>query len=398
MQIDPSIRQNFFTNAHPLGCEQTIKSYIEEAKSQESFSGPKNVLIIGGSSGYGLASRISLSFGAHANTLNISYESIPRGKRTGSAGYWNNVFFQHHTKSLGTIHHDIIGDAFSKGIKQDTIQSIKENYGKIDLVIYSLAAGARKNETTNELIRSTIKPIGKTVSGMTIDIATKQFKEITLGPATAQEIDDTVYVMGGSDWSDWIHVLDDAGCLSNGAKTIAYTYVGAESTKAIYREGTLGKAKEDLEQHARDLHDFLQTQLNGEALISSSKAVISKASVFIPKMPLYVSALFDVMKTHNVHESILEHKYRLFSDMVYGQKRLKDAKARLRMDHYELNDKIQYQTQAKMTELIAQKAIHSPSITHFLTKFYQINGFKYPQIDYHKAIDIPLLKRSYPLI
>ena len=398
MHITPSIRQNFFTNAHPLGCEYTITSYIKEAKALDNFNGPKNVLIIGGSSGYGLASRIALAFGAHASTLNISYESLPRGKRTGSAGYWNNVFFQHHTKSLNTIHRDIIGDAFSQETKQEAIEKIKEQFGPIDLVIYSLAAGARKDPETGDLVRSAIKPIEDTVSGVTIDIAHRELKEITLTPASDEEIKDTVFVMGGSDWADWIHVLHDAGVLNKGAKTIAYTYIGAESTKAIYREGTLGKAKEDLEQHGRDLNDYLATHLNGEALISSSKAVISKASVFIPKMPIYVSALFDVMKEHNVHETILEHKYRLFKDMVYGHKRLTDDQGRLRLDHYELNDKIQQQTQEKMTSLVKDATLSDESIDYFLTTFYQINGFNYSQIDYDKDVDISLLTTSYPLL
>jgi enoyl-[acyl-carrier protein] reductase/trans-2-enoyl-CoA reductase (NAD+) len=348
MIITPNIRSNFFTNTHPLGCEKNIQSQIKEVKQYDKYIGPKNVLIIGGSSGYGLSSRISLAFGANANTVNVSFESEPRGKRTGSAGYWNNVYFLNEAKETNNIHKDFLGDAFSDETKQRVTKYIKDNLGTIDLVIYSLAAGARKNNETNEVVRSQIKTIGETVIGNTIDIASNKIVSLEIEPATEQEIEDTVFVMGGSDWRDWIHFLDQEKVLSPNVKTIAYTYIGGPTTASIYRNGTLGKAKEDLEKEANKLNKLLQNKYHGEALISSSKAVVSKASVFIPSMPIYVGCLFEVMKKHNVHETILQHKHRLFKDMVYGEKRIVDKLGRIRLDHYEMDELIQKETNELM--------------------------------------------------
>lgn len=391
MIIKPSIRSNFFTNAHPLGCEQHVLEQIEEAKQKTPFNGPKNVLIIGGSSGYGLASRIALAYGSNANTISVSYESGPRGKRSGTAGYWNTLYFQKYAKETNNTHIDFLGDAFAKETKDTIIQTIKDTLGSVDLVIYSLAAGGRRNPDTGEIVSSHIKTIGESVTGKTIDVKQKEVTEITVDRANEQDIKDTVYVMGGSDWYDWITALDKEHVLSSHAKTIAYTYIGGSTTQNIYRHGTLGKAKEDLENKGKQLNTLLEKKYHGEALISSSKAVVSKASVFIPQMPVYVSCLFDVMMKENVHESILSHKYRLFSDMVYGSNRILDDQGRIRLDHVELEHAIQRKTDLLMHTMKDDTLMDLEGTKHFLTTFYQINGFNYDAIDYNEDINLDTL-------
>ncbi|MCF7926585.1 MAG: enoyl-[acyl-carrier-protein] reductase FabV [Candidatus Izimaplasma sp.] len=388
MKITPSIRSNFFTNAHPKGCRINVLKQIKEAKNNKAFKGPKNVLIIGGSSGYGLASRIALAYGANANTINVSYESEPRGKRTGSAGFWNNIHFQDLAKETNNIHVDLLGDAFSKETKKTVVNYIKETFGTIDLIIYSLAAGARKDEMTGEIVRSQIKAIGEPVVGKTIDIKSQEIKTITVETATQEDIDNTVFVMGGSDWSDWITFLDTHQVLADGVKTIAYTYVGGSTTNEIYRDGTIGKAKEDLEKTGKALDTKLQKSYDGEAIISSSKAIVSKASVFIPQMPIYVSCLFETMKKHTMHESILNHKHRLFKDMVYGDKRITDDKGRIRIDHHEMDSLIQKETTNLMTNLSDSALLSLKGTKDFLTTFYQINGFRFDEINYNEPLKI----------
>ncbi len=388
MIIEPKIRSNVFTNAHPEGCRCFVKSQIDEVMTKSSFEGPKNVLIIGGSSGYGLSSRIALAFGANANTVNVSFESAPKGKRTGTAGWWNNVAFQSYAKKTGNTHKDFIGDAFSKEMKEDVAAYIKKTFGKIDLLIYSLAAGARKDEKTGELIRSSIKTVDEPVTGQTIDIAKREVKTLSVEPATDDEIANTVFVMGGDDWQSWIEHLGAASLLDKGFKTISYTYVGGETTDKLYRSGSIGKAKEDLEKRASLMHEHLQEKYEGEALISSSKAVVTKASVFIPQMPIYVACLYDVMMEAGVHETILEHKYRLFKDMVYGSKREVDAAGRLRLDAYEMRKDIQEKVQKKMANISDEELFALKGTQVFLKEFYQMNGFAFEQVDYKSPVNL----------
>lgn len=396
MILKPSIRSNIFTNAHPLGCELNVLKQIEEAKKQPTFEGPKNVLIIGGSSGYGLSSRIALAFGSKANTINVSFESAPKGNRSGSAGWWNNVYFHKHIKQEPTIHKDFIGDAFGSEMKENVINYIKETFKTVDLVIYSLAAGGRRDEKTGETVKSHIKTIGTEGVGKTIDIADLSVKELVVSPANEEEIKETVFVMGGSDWQDWIERLDENQCLNQGAKTISYTYIGGPTTDKIYRGGTLGKAKEDLEQRAVFMHSLLNQKYGGEALISSSKAVVTKASVFIPQMPHYVSCLFEVMMKHGVHETIFEHKYRLFKDMVYGKKRIVDDHSRIRIDHKEMQEDIQKETIHLMNHISDEDFFKLEGTQRFLKEVFQIHGFSYDEIDYEKDINMEELSLLKP--
>ena len=375
MIIKPALRSNVFLNAHPLGSQAYINQLIEEARTFKPFKGPKHVLIIGGSSGYGLSSRIALAIGAGSSTINVSFESGPKGDRTGSAGWWNNIFFQQALAKTSSNHKDFVGDAFSSAMKQQVIQYIKDQNISLDLVVYSLASGARSHPETNELVRSAIKPIGQTTSGKTIDVGEKKILDLSLTPATDQEIKDTVFVMGGSDWQQWIDALDKAQVLSPLVKTISYTYIGGPTNAEIYRAGTLGKAKEDLENKAKAIHNVLQKKYRGEALISSSKAVVTKASVFIPKMPIYVSCLLDVMTRRGVHETTLQHKYRLFKDMVYGDARILDNEGRLRLDAPEMEPRIQEETLQLMKRYDNETIFNLPGTKMFIEEFYRIHGF-----------------------
>jgi len=388
MIIKPLIRSNVFLTAHPTGCRRFVFEQVEAARKFERFKGPNNILIIGGSSGYGLATRIALAVAGGANTINVSYESGPKGERSGTAGWWNNLAFEEAMKDVSTKHKDFIGDAFSKAMKQQVIEYLKEQGIKLDLVVYSLAAGGRLNEETNEVVRSHIKAMGEPITGKTIDIATLSIKEITVGAATESEIKDTVYVMGGSDWHDWIIQLMDNDVLNDNVKTISYTYVGGPATERIYRSGTMGQAKEDLENTAKNLNVLIKNRYQGEALISSSKAVVTKASVFIPQMPIYVACLYEVMEKHGVHETILQHKYRLFKDMVYGHKRIVDTQGRIRIDHKEMDATIQKEVFEMMHKMDEKTIFELDGTKRFLTDFRNIHGFGYDGIDYEADISV----------
>lgn len=396
MLIKPSIRSNIFINANPLGLKEFVGKQIQEVKVLGTFNGPKNVLIIGGSSGYGLSSRIALAFGADANTYNVSFESGPKGKRTGTAGWWNNIYFQEATEELNSRHVDFVGDAFSQEMKETVISTIKKDKTKIDLVVYSLAAGARKDDKTGDLVRSAIKATGTSAEGKTIDIAKEQVEKLTVEPANEQEMKDTVFVMGGSDWEAWIHALSEASCLNEGVKTISYTYIGGPTTEKIYRGGTLGKAKEDLEAKAKSIDALLKEKYKGEALISSSKAVVTKASVFIPQMPIYVACLYETMINQGIHESILAHKYRLFKDMIYDNKRIVDERGRIRLDHKEMSESVQEET-IKLMETISDEALLNLKGTQiFLKEFYEIHGFDYEKRNQEIDVDFEALGEKQP--
>ncbi|MFZ9704087.1 MAG: enoyl-ACP reductase FabV [Bacilli bacterium] len=396
MQIKPSLRSNVFTNSHPLGCQQYVHQLIQEAKGLPQFVGPKKVLIIGGSSGYGLSTRVTLAVNANAETINVSFESKPKGDRTGSAGWWNNIYFQQALANTGKTHKDFVGDAFAQSMKDQVIAYIKETFGTIDLIVYSLAAGARQNPTTGELVRSTLKTIGEPVTGKTIDIGEMQIKDLTVLPASEQEIKDTVYVMGGSDWEDWVKQLSDAQVLSPGAKAISYTYIGSKNNAKIYRDGTIGKAKDDLEAAGLRIDQLLKQRVKGEGLISVSKAVVTKASVFIPKIAFYVSTMFEVMKKHKVHESTLQHKHRLFQTMVYGSQRLLDEKGRIRIDHYEMQPNIQAEIDAMSKTLENESIFQLNGTKQFIDEFYQIHGFRLPGVNYEADVDMDQLSQLEP--
>ncbi len=395
MIIKPSIRSNFFTNSHPIGIKKMMETYVNEVKTFEPYQGPRNVLIIGGSSGYGLASRLSLAFKGGSNTVNVSFENEPKGNKTGTAGYWNNIFFEHYAKETGRIHKDFNGNAFGDELKQKVLTYVKETFGKLDLIIYSLASGARPNPETGDIVKSQIKPVGQKALGQTIDLKSMEVLDLSLDEASEQDIKDTIFVMGGSDWYDWIDLFDQNDALAKNFKTISYTYIGGPNTDQIYRHGTLGFAKKDLEEKASLLNERLKEKYDGEALVSSSKAIVSKASVFIPKMPIYVSCLFDIMKAHKLHETTLEHKHRLFKDMVYGNLRLIDEENRIRLDHKELDPKVQEEVKHFMDTITGDQIFNLKGTKAFIKEFFNINGFEVDGVDEDQDVDIEALLKTY---
>lgn len=379
MIIKETVKANVCLKAHPVGLNKLLKSYFKELETKDNFDGAKNVLILGGSSGYGLASRIVASEKMNANTYNVCFESAPEKKRTGSAGYWNVKYYNELAKTT-SVDYNI--NAFLKEDREKVVNNLKEKGVKIDLVIYSLAAGAKM--TPNGLVESALKPIGKAIDGRTIDIGKNLIKDVHIEPATQEEIDNTVFVMGGLDWYDWIKDLNDANVLEDNCKTISYTYIGAEPTKDIYREGTIGMAKLDLEATVNKLNDTF----NVEASVVSAKAVATKASVFIPSMPIYAGCLYETMKKQGVHESITNHIYRLFSDMIYGDAPIIDEENRIRIDHLEMDKEIQKQTIELMTTLSNEEILDLPGTKEFIDEFYQINGFRIPGVNYEEEVDI----------
>lgn len=369
------IRDNIALNANSEGCRQVIVNQIHELKELENISSDGlNVLIIGGSSGYGLASRIALTYKANAYTYNVSFEREPRKRSSGSAGYYNNLHFNELAKSAGFTCDDLNGDAFSHEVKDEVITHFKNLNKKIDLVIYSLASGVKFDPDTKEKYVSSLKPINQSYTGLNVDIANEVLKSETLSPASDLEIESTVKVMGGDDYKLWAKRLLDADVLNDKAKFITYTYLGSDITESIYKDGTIGIAKRHLEKSNEEVNEMLKV-INGEALISSSKAVVTKASVFIPTMVLYVSGLFKVMKEENVHESIVKHKYRLFKDMVYGDKRLLDENNLLRLDAFELDENIQNKVKELLSDVNEDNFKDTVDFKSFKKEFLNINGF-----------------------
>ncbi|MFZ7121709.1 MAG: enoyl-ACP reductase FabV [Eubacteriaceae bacterium] len=393
MIIKPVIKNNICIRVHPLGCKENVRRQIEYVKNEGEFEGPKNVLIIGGSSGYGLASRVTLAFACKANTINVSYEVEPKRNKTGTAGWWNNIFFQQFAQEAGLNCKDFIGDAFSIEMKEKVLEYIKKEYGKIDLLIYSLASNRRTDPYTTQTYNSTIKSIGKEVNGYSIDINSMKLKEETMEMATQEEIESTIKVMGGEDWNIWVDMLSEAGVLNEGFKTIAYTYLGSPATYEIYRHGTIGMAKNHLDETAQKLSPILKERYNGEALISASKAIVTKASIYIPIFPVYGAILYKIMKEEGTHEGEIEQKYRLFKDMLYGNKRISDESNRLRPDNLELDKEVQRKVNDILKNVNNDNIDELTDIKGFIDDFMKINGFNFENIDYNEEVDLEELNR-----
>ena len=318
MVIQPKIRGFICTNAHPVGCAAHVREQIEYIQQQPKIdNAPKRVLVIGCSTGYGLASRITAAFGAGAQTIGVCFEKEPTEKRTATAGWYNTAAFHEEANKAGLYAHSINGDAFSDEIKAQTIAQIKADLGQVDLVIYSLASPKRKDPETGEVYSSTLKPVGQAYTTKTYDTDKDEVKEITLEPANDEEIANTVKVMGGEDWERWLTALDAAGVLAANAKTTAYTYIGKELTWPIYGHATIGKAKEDLDRAAAAIRQD-HSALNVEAYVSSLKALVTQASSAIPVMPLYISLIYGVMKEEGTHEGCIEQIYRLLTEGLYA--------------------------------------------------------------------------------
>lgn len=391
MRIEPIIQGMVARTAHPYGCEQAILEQINYVKSAKPIShGPKRVLILGASSGFGLAARIALTFGgAEANTIGVSLERSPSKKSVGSAGFYNNLFFKQQAEQAGRIAVNIHGDVFSSEVRTQVIEAIETYFeGEVDLVIYSIATSMRQRPDSTEFWHSAIKPIGESVTGATVLLENNTWVNTTLNPATEEEIDHTLKVMGGEDWENWIDTLINNDSLAQGCKTIAFSYVGPDITHPIYLDGTLGRAKVDLHQTSHALNLKL-ANFDGNAYATVCKALVTKASVFIPAFTPYLIALYRVMKEKGTHEGCIEQMQRLFSDKLYIKGLTPvDNERLLRMDDWELNP----DTQARVRELISQmNADNFAEIGDYQgikQEFLRLNGFGLANVDYHKDVDL----------
>ena len=397
MVIKPKLKGSLALTNHPIGAKEFVKRQIDYIKSQDKYTGPKKVLIIGASSGYGLASRISLAFGAGADTIGVAFEKGIEGKRIGTAGWWNTIAFTEAAKEEGLTAKNFIGDAFSNEMKADVIKYIKEEFGgKIDLLIYSLASGMRTDPKDGVTYRSALKSTKGEIVGPSINIEKDAMEETTMGVATPEEIQSTVKVMGGEDWKLWVDALDEAGVLTDGFKTVAYSYLGPKVTYGIYKDGTIGAAKRDLEHTSDVLNDFLKKKYNGEAYVSLSKALMTKASAVIPIFPLYAALLYRVMKEKGIHEGTIEQKHRLFKDMIYGGKPEIDEERRLRPDNWEMREDVQAEVEALWDKVTPENFKEISDYEGARKEFMQLNGFDFDNVDYDADIDLEELAKLQP--
>ncbi len=352
LTFEQKVRGNISLSVNPLGCKQEVHNQINYVKEKGTYEAPKKVLVIGASSSYGLATRISLAFGAGADTIGVSFEKGPRSERSlGSAGWYNNIAFREAAEKEGLIAKNFVQDAFSHETKQDVIDYIKKEFGgKVDLVVYSLASGVRVDPDTGQMYTSSIKAIGDPVIGPHINMQKQEFYTETLDPATDQEIADTVKVMGGKDWYLWMKALKEADVLADGVLTTNYSYIGSELNHPYYGGGTLGRAKADCDEKAKDINELLE-DIEGKALIVVATAVTTKASSVIPFFPVYCIALYKVMSDKGTHESPIMHQDRIYRDMIYGKHAEYDEEGRLRPDSWELDSDTQAQTKALILTL-----------------------------------------------
>ncbi|WP_019026614.1 enoyl-ACP reductase FabV [Colwellia piezophila] len=382
MVIKPKIRGFICTNAHPVGCEAHVNEQITYVKAQTSAtSGPKNVLVIGASTGYGLASRITATFGHDAKTLGIFFEKPPTERKTGSAGWYNTAAFVKAADAAGIYAKNINGDAFSHEIKAKAIAAIKADMGKIDLVVYSLASPRRTDPDTGEVYSSTLKPIGQSVTTKNLNTSKRTIDEISVEAANDAEIQGTIDVMGGADWELWMNALNDAGVLASGVKTVAYTYIGKELTWPIYGKATIGKAKEDLDRAATAIN-VATADLNGQARVTSLNAVVTQASSAIPIMPLYISAMFKVMKADGTYEGCIEQISNLFKENIYSDSPRLDEQGRFRQNYKELEDSVQQRVTDIWNKVDTDTLDELTDYVAYHQEFLKLFGFGIEGIDY----------------
>jgi len=388
MIIKPRIRGFICITAHPAGCKANVKKQIEYVTQQgEIASGPKKVLVIGASTGYGLAARISAAFGCGADTLGVFFERAGEENKTATAGWYNSAAFEEFAEEKGLYAKSINGDAYSDAVKQKTIEMIKQDLGQVDLVVYSLAAPRRTHPTTGEVFNSTLKPIGKPLVTRGLNTDKETITDVSLEPASQEEIEGTVAVMGGEDWQMWIDALMEAGVLADGAKTTAFTYLGEQITHDIYWNGSIGEAKKDLDKRVLSIRDKLAAHGNGDARVSVLKAVVTQASSAIPVMPLYLSLLFKVMKEKGTHEGCIEQVYGLFKDSLYSASPILDDTGRLRADYKELQPEVQDEVSALWPTVTDENLNQLTDFVGYKTEFMHLFGFGLDGVDYQADVN-----------
>ncbi len=391
MIIKPRIRGFICTTAHPVGCAAHVQEQIKEVESLGDLSSeqnkPKNVLILGCSGGYGLASRITAAFSCKASTLGVSLEKPPTETKTASAGWYNNLAFEEEATRAGMYAKTIDGDAFSDEVRASVIETIKKDLGSIDMLIYSLASPVRKHPHTGELHRSVIKPLGDALHMKTVNVDKGLVYEVDLDAASDEELRDTVAVMGGEDWELWIEALADADVLAPQFKTLAFTYIGTELTWPIYWDGTLGKAKEDLDRASRAI-SFRLKEVGGIAKVAVLKAVVTQAMSAIPVVPLYASLLFRVMKENLLHENPITHIHRMFSTQLCTKNPMRlDDHGRIRMDDMEMLDTVQHAVRQRWEKVDTGNLSDLADLQGFQQDFLKIFGFGFDEVDYDADVD-----------
>lgn len=387
MIIKPRVRGFLCITTHPEGCRENVNRQIRHVQSGGPIEqGPKRVLVLGASTGYGLASRITAAFGAGASTLGVFFEKPGTERKPGTAGWYNAAAFHSAADEAGLYAKSINGDAFSDDVKARVIDLIKEDLGAIDLVVYSLAAPRRTHPKTGVVHTSTLKPIGGDTVQKGVNTDKEEIQEYHLEAANQEEIDNTVAVMGGEDWQMWIEALDEAGVLAEGAKTTAYTYIGEKITWDIYWHGTIGAAKKDLDKRVVNIRERLAAR-GGDARVSVLKAVVTQASAAIPAMPIYLAILFKVMKARGEHEGCIEQVNRLFRDSLYGVEVGPDADGRLRADNLELNPEVQAEVAAIWETINTENLKTASDFEGYRREFLQLFGFEVDGVDYDADVN-----------
>ncbi len=381
MIIKPKVKDFICLTSHPVGCKENVRRQIEYVKSKPKVDLGKRVLVIGASTGYGLASRITAAYASGASTIGIIFDKPAHGKRTATAGWYNTAAFEEFAKADGLYAKTINGDAFSVPIKQKTIELIKQDLGQIDMVVYSLAA-PRRTTPDGKMYSSVLKTVDKPFTAKTLNLKTNKLAEATLPPATPEEVEATVKVMGGEDWADWMHALKDAGVLADNACTVAYSYIGSKITYPIYYEGTIGAAKQDLYRTADELR---KEGFNAD--ISVNKALVTQSSSAIPIVPLYVAVMYRVMKDQHVHEGTIEQMYRLWHDYLSQPEPKMDSEHRIRLDNYEMSDEVQNTIFKYWDEVTDENLTKYADVAGYWSDFYKLFGFDFDNVDYDADVD-----------
>jgi len=399
MIVAPKIRGFICTTAHPTGCAKHIAEQIAVVKGRGPIAGaPKKVLVIGSSTGYGLSSRIAAAFGGDAATIGVFFEKPAEADRCGTTGWYNSAAFENEAKAAGLYARSFNGDAFSDAMKAEVIAAIKADLGQVDCIIYSLASPRRTHPKTGEVFKSVLKPIGQSYTNKNLNTGTGAVTEVTLESANEDEIAQTVAVMGGEDWEMWIDALLEAGVVAPGTQTVAYSYIGPELTWPIYKNGTIGRAKEDVERAQRAL-DVKLAPLGGKAWVSVNKALVTQASSAIPVVPLYISLLYKVMKAEGTHEDTIEQMDRLFRDRLYnGANPQPDEAGRIRVDDWEMAPAVQKLVDDRWKEVNTENFPELGDFEGYQSSFLRLFGFGLEGVDYAADVDVNVPVPSVPAV
>ena len=387
MVVTPKVRGFICTTAHPVGCAKHVAEQIAVVKNRGSIAnGPKKVLVIGSSTGYGLSSRIAAAFGSGASTIGVFFEKPAEADKCGTAGWYNSAAFENEARAAGLYARSFNGDAFSDAMKAEVIAAIKSDLGQVDCVVYSLASPRRTDPKSGEVYKSVLKPIGQSYTNRNLNTSTGVVDEITIQPAEGDDVAQTVAVMGGEDWQMWIDALLAEGLLAKGVQTVAYSYIGPEITWPIYKNGTIGRAKEDLERVQRELDSKLKP-LDGKAWVSVNKALVTQASSAIPVVPLYISLLYKVMKAEGTHEDCIEQMDRLFRDRLYNGNPQADEAGRIRIDDWEMAPAVQKLVDQRWTEVNTDNLREIADFDGYQAGFLKLFGFGLNGVDYTADVD-----------